>query len=100
MYTLSSVESNKTRMMELTESLRLVYVNATKEMGAEVSALMKELRKAQSAVKKSLDRKQDELDRMKPLTVAVPEMLSERELQDMVHEIKEEPNEFEPLLHQ
>ena len=52
----------------------------------------------QSALKKSLDCKQHELDRMKPLTVAVPKMLSECELQDMAHEIKEEPNEFEPLL--
>ena len=85
-------------MMELTESSRLVYANATKEMGAEICTLMKELRNAQSALKKSLDRKQHELDRMKPLTVAVPEMLSECELQDMVHGIKEEPNEFKPLL--
>lgn len=51
--TLSFIESNKTKMMELTESLRLVYANATKEIGAEVSTLMKELRKAQSALKKS-----------------------------------------------
>ena len=99
-YALSTVESNLKKMMELTDSLRLVYVNATEEMGDEVSDLMKKLRKSQSALKKAIDRKNHELHQIKtaqPLTAAAPEavnVLSTDELQDLIQEIKKD--DFEP----
>lgn len=83
-------------MMELTESLRLVYANATEESGDEVSDIMKELRKSQSALKKVMDCKQQELHQTKspqPLTVLPAETLSSLELQDMVKDIIKESSE-------
>ena len=87
---LSSVEANKEKVMELTESLRLLYEDATDEAGAEVSDIMKELRKAQGALKKAIDRKQQELQPHDQLLTALPsETLSSLELQDIVTEIKQ-----------
>ena len=58
---LLSVEANKEKVMEPTQSLCLLYADATDEAGPEISDMMKELRKAQGALKKAIDRKQQEL---------------------------------------
>ena len=55
---LSSVESNKKKMMELTSILQLACNEATED---EVTEHMKELRKVQSALKKTIDRKNQDL---------------------------------------
>ena len=86
--------------MELTESLRLLYVDATDESGPEVSDILKELRKVQGALMKAIERKQQELHQIQPPhdqpLIALPsETLSARELHDIVTEIKETV-EFDP----
>ena len=50
---LSSVEANKEKMMELTDSLRVLYVDATYESGREVSNILKDLRKVQGTREKT-----------------------------------------------
>ena len=94
---LSSVEANKEKVMELTESLRLLYVDATDESGPEVSDILKELRKAQGALKKAIERKQLELQPShdQPLIALPSETLSAHKLHDIVTEIKETV-EFHP----
>ena len=60
--TLSTVQANKAKVTEITETLRLVYSDAHEDGGGdEVKELMKELRKCQSALKKSIDRKRQEM---------------------------------------
>jgi hypothetical protein len=61
---LSTVQGNLKKTMELTECISLVYANATEEMGDEMSELMKDLRKSQSALKKAIDRKNHELQQL------------------------------------
>ena len=63
--TLSSVQANKKKMVELTETAHLVYANATQEMGDEISDVLKEVRKYQAALKKAIDRKRQELQRIR-----------------------------------
>ena len=92
---------NAEKMMDLMESLRLVYANASEEMADDISELMKELRRTQSALKKALDRKGQELHQSNTTTphrATTPELLSANELEDLVKEIKQEPNDFEPVL--
>ena len=99
--TLTSVQLNAEKMMDLTESLRLVYANASEEMADDISELMKELRRTQSSLKKAQDRKGQELHQSNtttPLRATTPELLSANELEDLVKEIKQEPNDFEPVL--
>ena len=43
---LSSVEANKEKMMELADSLRVLYVDVTDESGPEVSDILKDLRES------------------------------------------------------
>ena len=78
--TLSTVQANKAKVTEITETLRLVYSDAYEGGGGdEVKELMKELRKCQSALKKSIDRKRQEIHKIKSASVmatAAPEMLS------------------------
>jgi hypothetical protein len=99
---LSSVEANKEKVMELTESLRLLYEDATDEAGPEVSDIMKELRKVQGALKKTIDRKQQELQfPHNQILIALPsETLSSLELQDIVTDIKETEHDtqFDPKI--
>jgi len=57
-----TIEDNKKKVIETTETLCLVFHNADDTQEKEVSELMKELRKRQSALKKAIDRKSYELN--------------------------------------
>ena len=90
---LSSVESNKKNMIELTESLKYVYVSASPEMEDEVSEVMKQLRKSQNALKKAIDRKHQESECSTPLhTPSAPVSLSTVEIQTLAEDIVHESN--------
>ena len=82
---LSSVESNKKKMMELTNILQLACNDATED---EVSEHMKELRKVQSALKKAIDYKTKDLCSIpQSLRASSPENLSPHEVENIVQEI-------------
>ena len=91
--TLSTVNKNKEKMIDLIDSLRIVHAKEGEKRGEEITELMRDLRKCQSALKKSIDHKYEEM-RTIPFTAHDPEM-SPNEVEIMVEEIANETY-FEP----
>lgn len=76
------MESNKKKMMKLTSILQLACNEATED---EVPEHMKELRKVQSALKKAINHKnQDLCSRPQSLRALPPENLSPNEVENTV----------------
>ena len=92
-----TIKANIKKVMELTETIRLLYTDASKEMGGEVAEMMRVLRLAQSALKKAIDRKRQEINRtshVKEGIVEDPQPLSAQCLNDIAEEIRTETNEL------
>ena len=88
--TLSTVNE---KMIDLIDSSCIVHAKEGEERGEEITELMRDLRKCQSALKKSIDHRYEEM-RTIPFTAHDPEM-SPNEVEILVEEIANETY-FEP----
>ena len=89
---LSTVHKNMKKVSDCTD-VCLANRYATDAEQDDVKEYTKHLRQAQSALKKSLDRKRAELKLMgrpKLQSTPAPEQLTEKEMEDLVEEIKME----------
>ena len=60
-----TMTSNLKKVMEQTQHICLLQEDATDEQEEEIKLLMKDLRQSQSALKKSIDRKRQEIDKLR-----------------------------------
>ena len=90
-----STIKSKNRVMEITDSIRHLYANTPQEMELEVSKIMKELRMTQSALKKSIDRRRQDLAKVQKHVYSseVSNGLSADELHHLVEGVKEESSD-------
>ena len=91
---LSTVQKHMKKVRELTD-VCLAKQDADESEQEDVSGILKDLKRAQSSLKKALDRKKTELEhalKPQPLVVEQPQMLTEGEIHDLAQDILIEEN--------